>query len=224
MKLEERADAAILHPPTPPTAAVVWLHGLGADGFDFVPIVAELGLPETLSVRFVFPHAPVRSITLNNGMRMRGWYDIPSLARFDQQDQAGICDSERIVHRFLQAELDAGIPATRIVLAGFSQGGAIALHAGLRYPQRLAGLLPLSTYLPLSDRLAAERSAANAEVPILMCHGRFDPVLPYVMGESSCEYLRSLGYRVEWREYPMQHQVCAEQIGHIGAWLRERLA
>lgn len=223
MKLEERNDAAILHPERPARAAVVWLHGLGADGYDFVPIVPQLNLPEDHALRFVFPHAPMRPITINGGMPMRGWYDILGLTRLDRQDEAGIREAERIVHNYLQAEVDQGVPTERIVLAGFSQGGAITLHTGLRYRHKLAGLLPLSTYLPLHQLFAAERSVANMRTPILMCHGTDDPVIPLAMGESSYEYLRSLGYAVEWREYRMQHQVCAEEITAIGQWLRERL-
>lgn len=224
MKAEEREDAVILHPPSTATAAVVWLHGLGADGHDFLPIVPELDLPKDHGIRFVFPHAPVRPVTLNGGMPMRAWYDILSLTRNGLQDEAGVRESEKLVHRFLQAEIDAGIPAQRIVLAGFSQGGAITLHTGLRYPQRLAGLLPLSTYLPLHDKLAAERSAANQDTPLLMCHGQYDPVLPMQLGEFSRRQLQTLGYAVDWREYPMQHAVCPEEIEDIGAWLRRLLA
>jgi len=223
MKSQETPAAVYLHPVGAHRASVIWLHGLGADGHDFVPIVPELGLPPEHGIRFVFPHAPVRPVTLNGGMAMRAWYDILSLQRGGLQDEAGIRDAERIVRGFLQAELDAGIAADRIVLAGFSQGGAIALQTGLRYPQRLAGLLPLSTYLPLQEKLAAEASAANKDVPIFMCHGTYDPVLPYALGELSRQQLAALGYGVEWREYPMQHQVCMEQIEDLGAWLKQRL-
>ena len=224
MKIQETEAAVILNPSVTATAAVIWLHGLGADGHDFVPIVPELGLPEDHAIRFIFPNAPVRRVTINNGMPMRAWYDILSLTRMSQQDEAGIRDSEKIVQGFIQRELDAGIAARRIVIAGFSQGGAIALQTALRYPQRLAGLLPLSTYLPMADKLATEASAANRDLPILMCHGEFDPVLPYSMGENSWEILRAGGYAVDWRSYPMQHQVCADEIEAIGAWLREKLA
>ena len=223
MKIHESENAVVIEPTAAASAAVIWLHGLGADGHDFVPIVPELGLPADHGLRFIFPHAPVRRVTINNGMPMRAWYDILSLTRMSQQDEAGIRNSERIVHGWIQQQLDAGIKAERIVIAGFSQGGAIALHTALRYPQRLAGLLPLSTYLPLADKLADEASAANRDLPILMCHGTFDPVLPYALGENSCEILRSAGYAVDWRQYPMQHQVCADEIAAIGTWLRETL-
>ncbi len=223
-KLLETESAVVLTPPGAHRASVIWLHGLGADGHDFVPIIGELGLAADHGIKFVFPHAPVRPIAINNNMPMRGWYDIPSLTRLDKQDEAGIRASEAIVHGLIKAEVDAGIPPARIVLAGFSQGGAITLYAGLRYPQRLAGLLPLSTYLPLHDRLAAERSAANQDVPILMCHGTYDPVLALALGTGSRDLLLGLGYKVEWREYPMQHQVCLEEIQAISAWLQQVLA
>jgi phospholipase/carboxylesterase len=221
MRLSESPEAVILEPPAKPGAAVIWLHGLGADGHDFVPIVEELGLPPDLAVRFVFPHAPVRPVAINNGMRMRAWYDIaPDMRR---QDEAGIRESARTVEGFLQREIAAGVPSQRIVLAGFSQGGAITLHTGVRYGQPLAGLLALSTYLPLPEAYAAERNPARKDTPILMCHGRHDPMLPLQLGAWSRDVLQRDGYAVDWREYPMAHQVCAEQIADIGAWLTARL-
>ena len=222
MKIKKTDEAVVIEPAKPATAAVIWLHGLGADGNDFVPIVPELGLDD-LAIRFVFPHAPVRPVTLNNGMRMRAWYDIPSVRDMKNQDGAGIRDSERILHGFIQRELDAGIKAEKIVLAGFSQGGAIVLHTGLRYPHRLAGILALSTYLPLGEQFEAEARPERSDTPILMCHGEFDPMLPIQLGNWSRDVLKEKGYSVEWRQYPMQHQVCAEEIEHIGAWLRQRL-
>jgi phospholipase/carboxylesterase len=222
VKPEERDDAVILQPASKAQAAVIWLHGLGADGHDFVPIVDELDLPAGLAVRFVFPHAPVRPVSINNGMRMRAWYDIaPDMRR---QDEAGIRGSAALVEGWLQRELDAGIASERIVLAGFSQGGAITLHAGLRYARPLAGLLALSTYVPLPERFAAEARRERADTPILMCHGRDDPMLPLSLGAWSRDLLRQRGYDVDWREYPMAHQVCAQEIADIGAWLRGRLA
>lgn len=222
MQTLEREDAVILQPDVPARAAVIWLHGLGADGYDFLPVVPELGLDD-LAVRFVFPHAPVRAVTLNAGQRMRAWYDILSLTRADMQDTAGIHASERQVHDYLRIEHERGIPAARIVLAGFSQGGAIALHTALRYPQALAGLLALSTYLPLHEQLAGEASQASRATPILMCHGDADPVLPLALGSSACELLRAQGYAVEWHDYPMGHAVCVDEIHTIGRWLRQRL-
>jgi phospholipase/carboxylesterase len=221
MKITENDSAVTLEPAAKAGAAVIWLHGLGADGHDFVPIVEELGLPAGLAVRFVFPHAPVRPVAINNGMRMRAWYDIaPDMRR---QDEAGIRESARTVEGLLQREIAGGVPADRIVLAGFSQGGAITLHTGLRYPQKLAGLLALSTYLPLPEMYAAERNPARQDTPILMCHGRHDPMLPLQLGAWSRDVMQRDGYAVDWREYPMAHQVCAEEIADIGAWLGERL-
>ena len=221
MKVRESDDAVVLEPGAKAEAAVIWLHGLGADGHDFVPIVEELGLPPDLAVRFVFPHAPVRPVAINNGMRMRAWYDIaPDMRR---QDETGIRASARIVEGFLSREIAAGVPSGRIVLAGFSQGGAITLHTGLRYGQPLAGLLALSTYLPLPEAYAAERNPARSDTPILMCHGQHDPMLPLQLGAWSRDVLQQDGYPVDWREYPMQHNVCAEEIADIAAWLRERL-
>jgi phospholipase/carboxylesterase len=223
MNLKESEQAIVLEPSQPATAAVIWLHGLGADGNDFVPIVRELGLPKNHGVRFIFPNAPVRPVTINNGMRMRAWYDILSLTRMQRQDEAGIRDSERIVRGYIADENARGVPAGRIILAGFSQGGAIALHTGLRYPERLAGLLALSTYLPLGDQTQREILPARKDTPIKMCHGHYDQMLPMALGEYSRDALRGWGYTVDWHEYPMQHQVCAEEIEEIGAWFRERL-
>jgi phospholipase/carboxylesterase len=217
--LEETAAAATLVPSSTANAAIIWLHGLGADGHDFVPIVGELNLPATLSARFIFPHARPRPVTINNGHVMRAWYDITGLSRGNPEDAAGVRESEGVVRELVQAEMARGIGENRIVLAGFSQGGAIALHAGLRYPQRLAGIMALSTYLPLRDSLAAEATPANRDVPILMCHGLQDGVVPLALGSGSRDLLTELGYQVEWKTYPMQHQVCVEEIQAISQWL-----
>jgi phospholipase/carboxylesterase len=221
----ESAENIVLNPSAAPVAAVIWLHGLGADGFDFVPIVEELRLPATLPVRFLFPHARTRPITINNGYVMRAWYDITSLggAR-TTEDEAGIRESEGVVRDYIEQQIATGIAADRIVIAGFSQGGAIALQTALRYPQRLGGVMALSTYLPLRQTLAKEANAANRDVPILMCHGSYDPMVPLALGEASREGLQGLGYSVEWRTYPMQHSVCMEEIADISAWLQARLA
>jgi phospholipase/carboxylesterase len=221
MKLKETETEVVLEPPSPADAAVIWLHGLGADGHDFVPIVPELDLPASAAVRFTFPHAPVRPVSINNGMRMRAWYDITPNMR--QQDALGIDESAQTVRGYVEREVAAGIAADRIVLAGFSQGGAITLHTGLRYPQKLGGLLALSTYLPLPEAFAAEARAERKDTPILMCHGQQDGMLPLQLGAWSRDVLQQAGFDVAWREYPMQHQVCAEEIADIGAWLRERL-
>lgn len=221
MKLIETDSAVTVEPAQAARGCVIWMHGLGADGHDFVPIVRELGaLP---ALRFVFPHAPVRPVTLNNGYAMRAWYDIVSLDRRGRQDEAGIAASARRIRALIEDQNAQGIASTRIVLAGFSQGGAMALHTALRHPERLAGLMALSTYLPLADRLAAEAHAANRELPILMCHGEYDTVLPLDYGQWSREHLEAQGYRVEWHAYPMAHEVCGEQIARMGDWLRDVL-
>jgi phospholipase/carboxylesterase len=214
-----------LEPAVPAAAAasVILLHGLGADGWDFVPIVDELGLPDSLPVRFVFPHAPLRPVTVNGGYVMRAWYDITGFTPEGRADSDGLAESVQRVDAYLEQEVARGVGGERIVLAGFSQGGAVALTAGLRYPRRLAGVLALSTYLPFPARLAGERSAANRDVPILMCHGRMDPVVPIAMGEEARDMLKVSGYALEWREYPMQHEVCAPELAEIGRWLRTRL-
>lgn len=206
-----------------PSGSVIWLHGLGADGHDFEPIVAELRLPASLALRFVFPHAPVRPVTINAGMSMRAWYDIFSLDRDGPVDEAGIRDSGDILDALIQREQQRGIDARRIVVAGFSQGGAIALHSALRYPDRLAGVMALSTYLPLQSSFAEEvlanAAAVNRNIPIFMAHGSFDPVLPMQMGRASADFLRASGYKVEWHDYPMAHAVCGEEIDAIRHWL-----
>lgn len=220
----ESEDAVVLTPAAAPVAAVIWLHGLGADGFDFVPIVDELRLPATLPVRFVFPHAAPRPVTINNGYVMRAWYDIKGFGPERAEDDAGIRESEGVVERYIEQEIAQGIPAGKIVIAGFSQGGAIALQTALRYQQRLAGVMALSTYLPLAASLPAEASAANRDVPILMCHGVQDPVVPAQMGEASRDALQRLGYRIEWRTYPMEHSVCMEEVVDLSKWLQARLS
>ncbi len=201
-----------------PGATVIWLHGLGADGHDFEPIVPELGLPGSLAVRFLFPHAPVRPVTLNQGMRMRAWYDIYRLGG-GPEDEAGIRASQAALDALISAEKGKGIPAGKIVIAGFSQGGAIALQGALRYPERLAGVLALSTYLPLASHLGKERSEENRDVPILMAHGSYDDVIPLQRAEDSRRALEALGYAVEWHAYPMPHSVCPQEIADIAAFL-----
>ncbi|MEQ1579688.1 MAG: carboxylesterase [Steroidobacteraceae bacterium] len=224
----ETESEVVLEPASAPRATVIWLHGLGADGFDFVPLVPELALPDTLAVRFVFPHAPVRPVTVNNGYAMRAWYDIKvlsssALAGPGMEDAAGIRASGEQVSACIDAQVETGIDARKVILAGFSQGGAVVLQAGLRHGARLGGILALSTYLPLRDVVAQEVSAANRDVPILMCHGSADPMVPLALGERSREVLQGLGYPVDWRTYPMQHQVCAQEIADISEWLQARL-
>ncbi len=222
-RLQESADAVVLAPAAPAAASVIWLHGLGADGHDFVPIVPELELPAEPAVRFVFPHAPMRPVTLNNGMRLRAWYDIKTLTADGRADEEGIRESAARLAELIGRERASGIESKRIIVAGFSQGGAIALYAGLRHPEPLGGILALSTYLPLAKTLEPELSEANRATPILMCHGLHDPVLPHALGSSARAQLRTWGYAVEWKEYPMQHQVCLPEIQDVAAWLQCRV-
>ncbi|MEK6748475.1 MAG: carboxylesterase [Pseudomonadota bacterium] len=203
-------------------ASVIWLHGLGADGHDFEALVPELRLPEGLGLRFVFPHAPVRPISINGGMPMRGWYDLLPAFPDAIDDHDGIRTSAVDLGDLIEAEHARGIPYERIVLAGFSQGGAIVLHTGLRYPQRLCGLMVLSSYLPMADTLASERAPANAQIPLLIAHGNDDPIVPLELGEHTVTELRSLGYSPEFYIYPMPHSVCAEEVMQIRAWLIQR--
>jgi len=202
-----------------PVATVIWLHGLGADGWDFVPVVRELPLPEEMQLRFIFPHAPVRPVTINGGMAMRAWYDIAMSDIARLPDEGGIRESQRQVDEIIARERKRGMDSRRIVLAGFSQGGAIALQAGLRHPEPLAGIVALSTYLTLEDSLAAEGSAANKSTPILMAHGTQDEVVPLSLAEASRTALQAKGYPVEWHAWPMPHSVCAEEVEAIAAFL-----
>jgi phospholipase/carboxylesterase len=206
-------DAIQLETGAKPGAAVIWLHGLGADGHDFEPIVPELRLRKP--VRFVFPHAPIRPVTINQGMRMRAWYDILQLGG-GPEDEAGLRESQKVTEALIRAQQ---LPANKIVLAGFSQGGAIVLQTALRYPERLAGVIALSTYLPLASTLAAERSEANRDIPIFMAHGQYDDLIPIQRARQSREYLEKLGYKIEWHEYPMPHSVCAPEIADLSAFL-----
>lgn len=206
-----------------PDASVVWLHGLGADGHDFEPLVPELALHPDLRVRFVFPHAPMRPVTINGGMTMRAWYDIMTLDRTGPQDEAGIRESAELLEGLVEREHGRGSDYGRIVVAGFSQGGAIALHAALRYPHRLAGLIVLSSWLPLAATLEQEISQESRSLPIFMAHGTYDPMLPIGLGQDSRGTLEQAGYEVEWHEYPMQHAVCAEEIAEVSRWLNETL-
>ena len=207
-----------------PAASVIWLHGLGADGNDFPPIVPELRLPESLRLRFVFPHAPVRPVTINNGMRMRAWYDIAAADLSNRADLAGVRQSQSLLEALIAHERARGIAASRILLAGFSQGGAIALYTGVRHAERLAGIIALSTYLVAVDRLAAEASAANRALPIFMAHGTADPIVRYEWGEASRQVLEAAAYPVEWHSYRMEHQVCLEEILALGVWLTRVLS
>ena len=206
-----------------PTAAVIWLHGLGADGHDFEPIVPELVRPGERALRFVFPHAPIRPVTLNGGFAMRAWYDIVSLERRGPEDVTGVRASQATVEALIRRENARGIATERIVLAGFSQGGALALLTGTRYGEKLAGIMGLSCYLLLAGRLAAERSAANQSTPIFLAHGLEDPIIVPMLGEHARASLEASGYSVEWHTYPMPHSVSPEEIADIAQWLRRVL-
>lgn len=212
-----------IHPAEKADAVVIWLHGLGADGHDFEAIVPELALPKSAKIRFVFPHAPMRAITINAGYVMRGWYDIAPGDIGAQQDVEGIRMSQAQIEALIEKEIATGIPAERIILAGFSQGGAITLQTGLRYPQRLAGLMVLSSYVPLAETLETERHAANQQTPIFMAHGRNDDIIPHRLAEQSRDQLLALGYQLEWNSYTMPHGVLPEEIEDIAWWLRKVL-
>jgi phospholipase/carboxylesterase len=209
-----------------PTHSIIWLHGLGADGEDFVPIAEEMTLP--VPVRYIFPHAPMRPVTLNGGFVMRAWYDIYAAAPTGgldlelgrRQDEEGIRASQAEIEKLIEQEKQRGIPARNIYLAGFSQGGAVVLHTGLRHAERLGGIIALSTYLPLSATLAAEASEAGRQTPIFMAHGKSDPIIPYVLGRSSAQQLTDGGYSLEWHEYAMPHSVCQEEVSDMEYWLK----
>lgn len=211
---------AVVQEINPPiTAAVIWLHGLGADGHDFANLLPQLQLPSSLGIRFIIPHAPIRPVTINAGYQTRAWYDIYRLDTLEQEDKAGIESSRQSIEQLIKEQQNEGILSTHIILAGFSQGGAVALYTGLRYSEPLGGILGLSTYLPLADFIPA----SSHKVPILLTHGTFDDVLPYALGKQARNLLIEKGYPVEWREYPMGHEVCMAQILDIRAWLLARL-
>jgi phospholipase/carboxylesterase len=230
MSLETRLLEAIEHDTgAAPRWTVLWLHGLGADGNDFAPIVPELVRSDWPAIRFVFPHAPVRAVTVNGGARMRAWYDIKDFSFAEHSganraDEAGVEESIVQVEALIAREVARGTPASRIFLAGFSQGGAITLAAGLRRREPLAGLIGLSTYLPAADKAAAVLAAGATAQPLFMAHGTQDPVVPYAAGEHCAALLHKLGFAVEWHRYPMPHSVCAEEIGDLGDWMSRRFA
>jgi phospholipase/carboxylesterase len=216
-------DAVEINPPDAPHACIIWLHGLGADGHDFAPLIPQLGIVREYGVRVVLPHAPERPVTVNDGMVMPAWYDVLARDFRYGEDTDGIRQSQQQIVALIEREVAAGIVPQRIILAGFSQGGAIALHTGLRYPQRLGGILALSTYLPLPDLLVSEASPANRATPILLAHGTFDPVVPLSLAEQTRRILNANGYPVAWHSYPMQHSVCPDEIRDIRDWLLLRL-
>ena len=217
-------DCITLEPNSPATACVIWMHGLGADGNDFVPIVPELNLPTGHGVRFVFPNAPTMPVTINGGYVMRAWYDIVSAELDKRADESGVRRSQALIEELIADQRSKGIAADRILLAGFSQGGVIALQTGLRHPEKLAGIMALSTSLACADSLGVEASAANRQIPLFMVHGSMDPVIPVALAKLSKARLETHGYKVEWHEYGMPHSVCAEEIDDIAAFLKRVLA
>ncbi|MDD9893799.1 MAG: dienelactone hydrolase family protein [Gammaproteobacteria bacterium] len=216
-------NPVVLDAPGKHTATVIWMHGLGADGNDFVPVVPMLGLPADHGIKFIFPNAPQRPVTINGGMVMPAWYDILGLDFGSRQDEEGIRGSQTEIEKLIAAAKAEGIPADRIVIAGFSQGGVIALQTSLRHEEKLAGVLALSTYLALHEKLEDEANAANQNTPIFMAHGNYDPVIPFRYAEQSRDRLKQAGYEVEWHSYPMEHQVALEEINDIGNWLKKQL-
>lgn len=215
-------DCVELAPPGKHTHSVIWLHGLGADGNDFPPIVPYLNLPQDHGVRFLFPHAPQIPVTINNGFVMRAWYDITAADLERKVDEEGVRSSASSVQAFIEAEHARGIPYERILLAGFSQGGAIALHLGLRFREKLGGIIALSTYLVLAEKLKEECHPSNKDIPIFQAHGTHDPMVLFTYGSASKDKLTDLGYSVQWKTYPMQHEVCPQEVFDIGEWLREK--
>ncbi len=217
-------DAVIVEPQGTHKSSIIWLHGLGADGNDFRPIVPELGVPADMGIRFVFPNAPIRPVTINGGMSMRAWYDVRSANLREFEDEPSILHSAELVTQYIEYENERGVGSDNIIVAGFSQGGAIALHTGLRHPEKLAGILALSTYLPLPQKLDDEAHASNESTSIFMAHGVFDPVIPIDQGRNSSELLKESGYAVEFLEYTMEHAVCIDEITAIGNWINQQLA
>lgn len=202
---------------------VIWMHGLGADGHDFVPVIPELKLPDTIKAKFVFPHAPIRPVTLNNGMEMRAWYDLLSLDRSKTAKEDDILTTVNWINHMLDEEINSGTSSEKILLAGFSQGGVIALHTGLRYPKKLAGIMALSTYIPFKENVFAEASNEQKDIPIFAAHGEYDPVIPFASWQDYAPALQSQGYNVEAKAYPMEHSLCLEEINDISIWLQKIL-
>ena len=216
-------DVIIIKPVAKHESSVIWLHGLGADGHDFEPILPELGLPKDHGIKFVFPNAPVRPVTINGGLAMRAWYDVRAVDLTREEDEGAIRESGKLLQDYIYKEMENGISSERILIAGFSQGGAITLFGGMGFPHKLAGILALSCYLPLPEQVIPAERSAQGDIPIMMMHGTFDPVIPVSQGQRSMDLIRRSGYSVSWQEYPMQHSVCPQQIMDIGVWLRKVL-
>jgi len=222
MSKETNSLSAIeIAPATPAKRSIIWLHGLGADGSDFVPIVPELQLPDTAGIRFIFPHAPLMPVTVNQGQTMRAWYDIHSLTIDGKIDQTGIQQSMTSVHALIERERERGVASKDIILAGFSQGAVIALSTGITYPHALGGLIALSGYLPLANDILQQASDANRAVPIFIAHGSEDMIVPYALGKAAYMTLQQAGYPITWRGYPMQHTVCAAEVNDLSQWVQE---
>jgi phospholipase/carboxylesterase len=218
---QAQLDGVIQEAPGEHKATIIWLHGLGDSGNGFAPIAPELKLPDSLGIKFIFPHAPIRPVTINNGMEMRAWYDIKSMDMESRADITGVRESSDLVQVLVEKEIESGIPANKIFLIGFSQGGVIALHLGTRFKQRLAGIVALSTYMSAANTLAAEKSEANANTPILFCHGQQDEVVPLFLGRSAYQTLIEQDYMVQWKEYIMQHNVCLPEINDISKFIQQ---
>ena len=217
--LDTRLSSIISNPNTPIRCSVIWLHGLGADGNDFAPIVSELGIQDELGMRFVFPHAPQISVTINNGAVMPAWYDITEMDLMKRADSAGIIESSAVITEMINDEIATGIDSSKIVIAGFSQGGVIAIDAGISFPKTLAGIMALSTYIPMRDTLPNAEQSGNGNISIFYGHGYYDPVIPVEQAESSRRFLEESGYSVEWACYPMEHSVNTKEIKDIKNWL-----
>ena len=212
-----------INPESPPSASVIWLHGLGASGYDFLDVVPLLNLPPELNIRFVFPHAPVRKVTYTGNTKIRAWFNVVDLKDNMEEDEAGIRESEILICELIAKELAQGIPSNKIVIAGFSQGGVMAVHCGLRYPEKLAGILVLSAWVPLKRTVSSEKNVINQNTPVLMLHGTDDDLVPAAWAKRSYNYLHEIGYNVTLSVYPMRHTVCPEEINTIGSWLRNLL-
>lgn len=216
-------DSVVIEPEAEHRASIIWLHGLGADGHDFEGLVPELNLPAELGIRFIFPHAPQRPVTINQGYVMRAWYDISSMTINENPDREGIRQSVAAIEKLIEGEVNAGIAPGKIILAGFSQGGVIAMHAGLRYAQRLGGIMSLSSYLPLQDELEQQRSRENQQTPLFLAHGTLDPIVPHALGVAARRWLKDLDYPLQWHEYIMEHSVCFDEIADIARWIQSTM-
>lgn len=221
MTMDEILPTIEINPAKPAQRSVIWLHGLGADGSDFVPIVSELQSTQHLNIRFIFPHAPIMPVSINNGYEMRAWFDIYDIAIAAKIDESGISNSIKQLEKLIDKEVERGIPTENIIVAGFSQGAVIALNTGLCYSKKLAGILALSGYLPMADKVLQNASKINRDTPIFLAHGSEDPIVPYALGKATYASLQQAGYPVTWHSYPMPHSVCPEEIDDIAKWIND---